>query len=72
MTPRPLVGFAGALVLAALLPATARSAAQQPPAAPPPSPANTVVSPEVLSDGRVVFRIFAPSATEVAVRGEFA
>jgi enterochelin esterase family protein len=61
----------GALLLAAAVSATTVSAAQQPAPAQPPSPANTVVSPEVLVDGRVTFRIFAPNAREVAVRGEF-
>ena len=72
MTARRPFGVCAAVVLAAFLPVMA-SGAQQPPAAPPaPSPANTVISPEVLGDGRVTFRIFAPAATEVALRGEFA
>ena len=70
MTFRLPLGLPAALVLAAVLPVMV-SDAQQPAAPPAPSPANTVISPEVLGD-RVVFRIFAPSATEVSVRGEFA
>jgi enterochelin esterase-like enzyme len=70
MTARRPLGLAAAF--AALLPVLV-SGAQQPATPPPaPSPANTVVSPEVLADGRVTFRIYAPSATEVSVRGEFA
>lgn len=41
-------------------------AAQTPVAGPPP-----YVSPEVLPDRRVVFRIYAPKATEVTVRGDW-
>ena len=37
------------------------------PAATPPAP--VVVSPEVLPDARVVFRLYGPQATEVAVQG---
>lgn len=37
--------------------------------APPPNP--QVVSPEVLSDGRVMFRLFAPDATAVSVTGDW-
>ena len=40
--------------------------AQAPVAAPPPH-----VSPEVLADRRVTFRIYAPKATEVTVRGDW-
>ena len=39
---------------------------------PAPTPNDTLVSPEVLPDHRVTFRIYAPKATEVAVRGEWA
>jgi len=35
---------------------------------PPPSP---YVSPEVLPDRRVVFRIYAPKATSVSLRGDW-
>jgi enterochelin esterase family protein len=38
---------------------------------PAPTPNDTLVSPEVLSDNRVTFRIYAPKATEVALRGEW-
>jgi enterochelin esterase family protein len=39
--------------------------------APPPSPNDTLVSPEVKQDRRVTFRIFAPMATDVTVRGDW-
>jgi enterochelin esterase family protein len=38
---------------------------------PAPTPNETLVSPEVLPDNRVTFRIYAPKATEVALRGEW-
>jgi len=36
-----------------------------------PTPNDTLVSPEVLSDKRVTFRIYAPKATEVTLRGDW-
>src|SRR5262245_34959212 len=36
-----------------------------------PTPNDTLKSPEVLSDGRVVFRIYAPKASEVTVGGDW-
>lgn len=36
-----------------------------------PTPNDTLVSPEVLPDHRVTFRIYAPKATEVTVRGDW-
>ena len=67
-----------ALLAAAVLEPIAVAADQQPqtpapstpaaaPAATPPAP--VVVSPEVLPDSRVVFRLYGPQATEVAVQG---
>jgi enterochelin esterase family protein len=47
-----------------------RARAQQIPR-PAPTPNDTLVSPEVLSDNRVTFRIYAPKATEVAIHGEW-
>ena len=41
------------------------------PKRPPPSPYSDLVSPEVLPDGRVTFRIYAPKATEVSAEGEW-
>jgi enterochelin esterase-like enzyme len=59
-----------------LIPAVSFS--QMPPAAPAgragrgqPSPGASVVSPEVLADRRVTFRIYAPEATKVVVAGEW-
>ena len=43
--------------------------AQQPPRQP--TPNDTLKSPEVLADGRVVFRIYAPKASEVTVGGDW-
>ncbi len=43
--------------------------AQQPPRQP--TPNDTLVSPETLSDKRVTFRIYAPKATDVALRGDW-
>jgi enterochelin esterase-like enzyme len=43
--------------------------AQQPPRQP--TPNDTLKSPEVLADGRVVFRIYAPKAGEVSVGGDW-
>src|SRR6516165_360922 len=36
-----------------------------------PTPNDTLISPEVQSDHRVTFRIYAPKASEVIVRGDF-
>jgi enterochelin esterase family protein len=36
-----------------------------------PTPNDTLVSPEVMSDRRVVFRIYAPKASEVTLRGDW-
>jgi len=45
------------------------SSAQQPPRQP--TPNDTLVSPEVHGDKRVTFRIYAPKASEVAMRGDW-
>lgn len=39
--------------------------------APPRTPNDTLKSPEVLSDGRVVFRVYAPKASEVTLGGDW-
>ncbi len=57
------------LATAVAVGAAASAAAQTPAPAPAPPPAH--VSPEVSSDSRVTFRIFAPKATEVTVRGDW-
>jgi enterochelin esterase family protein len=41
------------------------------PTRPPPPPHSDLVSPEVLPDNRVTFRIYAPKATEVSITGEW-
>lgn len=35
------------------------------------TPNDTLISPEVMSDHRVVFRIYAPKASEVTMRGDW-
>lgn len=47
------------------------SAVSAQPAQRQPTPNDTLKSPEVLSDGRVVFRIYAPKASEVTVGGDW-
>jgi len=52
----------------------AASASWQAAAQPPrrePTPNDSLISPEVLSDRRVTFRIFAPKASEVTLRGDW-
>ena len=74
---------ASACALGALCILTSAAAAQVParadsaPPAPPmprraPTPNDSLVSPEVASDGRVTLRIYAPKATEVVARGDVA
>ena len=53
------------LALAAVSAAFAQQAPRQP------TPNDTLVSPEVHSDKRVTLRIYAPKATEVALRGDW-
>jgi enterochelin esterase family protein len=36
-----------------------------------PTPNDTLISPEVLPDGRVAFRIYAPKASEITLRGDW-
>jgi len=68
MTRQRLVGVG--MVVGLLLSATAsRSPAQRPQRQP--TPNDTLVSPEVGSDHRVTFRLYAPKASEVIVRGDF-
>ncbi|HEX7088110.1 MAG TPA: alpha/beta hydrolase-fold protein [Vicinamibacterales bacterium] len=55
----------GVLVAMAALLAT-EAAAQRPP-----TPNDTLVSPEVLPDRRVTFRLYAPKASEVTLRGDW-
>jgi enterochelin esterase-like enzyme len=57
---------ANILLLASCLFSCALAQAQQPP-----TPNDTLVSPEVLPDKRVAFRIYAPKASEVAVTGDW-
>ncbi len=56
-------------IISLLLLATAFSLAQAPQRTP--TPNDTLKSPEVLPDGRVVFRIYAPKASEVTVGGDW-
>ncbi len=57
-----------ATILLGLL-ATTLAFAQTPPRQP--TPNDTLKSPEVLSDGRIVFRIYAPKASEVTLGGDW-
>lgn len=67
MIQRRISYIAGMLLLAL----TAFSAAFAQPAQRQPTPNDTLKSPEVLADGRVVFRIYAPKASEVTVGGDW-
>jgi enterochelin esterase family protein len=67
MIQRRISCIAGTLLLAL----TAVSAAFAQPAQRQPTPNDTLRSPEVLADGRVVFRIYAPKASEVTVGGDW-
>ena len=62
-----MTGTRTAQIVAMVVCASSIAAAQAP--APPPAPAPAFVSPEVQSDKRVVFRIFAPRADEVRLAG---
>jgi len=53
------------LVLTAITPSSAQAPPRQP------TPNDTLVSPEVLGDKRVTFRIYAPKASEVTLRGDW-
>jgi enterochelin esterase family protein len=61
-------GTAGVLLLLTLSSAPGAKA-QMPQRAP--TPNDTLKSPEVLPDSRVVFRIYAPKATEITIGGDF-
>lgn len=61
--------FVFSLCLLLLTAAPTASAQGQPPRTP--TPNDTLVSPDVLSDRRVTFRIYAPKATEVTLRGDW-
>jgi enterochelin esterase family protein len=62
-----LAAPAGLLVLALTFPVAI--GAQQPPRQP--TPNDTLISPEILADRRVAFRIYAPKASEVTLRGDW-
>ena len=49
----------------------AAAVSQAQPARRTPTPNDTLISPEVLSDQQVVFRIYAPKASEVTLRGDW-
>jgi enterochelin esterase-like enzyme len=55
--------------LALAMACAAPLAAQAPPR--PPTPNDTLVSPEIVKDGQVVFRIYAPKASQVQLRGDW-
>src|SRR4051812_26628029 len=63
------------LTTAIVIPASARQAPARSPQAPvvtppPPTPHDTLRSPEVGPDGRVIFRLYAPGAREVKLHAE--
>jgi len=62
--------FLPAAALSVLLLAPSESRAQATPQRTP-TPNDTLISPEVLSDRRVTFRIYAPKATDVTLRGDW-
>jgi enterochelin esterase family protein len=64
---RTLQNVVGLLLLATSL--SVLTTAQTPPRQP--TPNDTLVSPEALSGGRVTFRIYAPKASEVTLRGDW-
>ena len=66
MLPRAVLASAAAVLFSFL-------AAAQPPQRAPrtPTPNDTLVSPDVASDHRVTFRIYAPKASEVTLGGDF-
>jgi 1,4-alpha-glucan branching enzyme len=68
MTQQRLVRVGLILGLLVLAPAS-RSSAQRPRREP--TPNDTLQSPEVLSDHRVTFRLYAPKASVVKVAGDF-
>jgi enterochelin esterase-like enzyme len=77
MVARTMTRAGGATILLSLLAAGSPDALQTPPPAPAPqaqrqpTPNDTLVSPEVLSDRRVTFRLYAPKASAVTLRGDW-
>lgn len=72
MSRRSVVAWMAGAASVGMIMATAPFAAAQPPQpAPRPSPIPAVVSPEVLPDHRVTFRIYAPNAKAVVLGSEF-
>jgi enterochelin esterase-like enzyme len=61
--------FLAAISLISLGTAITALAQGQPPRQP--TPNDTLISPEVLSDKRVTFRIYAPKSSEVTIRGDW-
>jgi enterochelin esterase-like enzyme len=59
------------LALLALVAVIAARATAQPPRRTP-TPNDTLVSPEILTDNKVTFRIYAPKASEITVGGDWA
>ncbi len=63
--------LASRLAVALLLTVTAYFTSEAQTAQRQPTPNDTLKSPEILADGRVVLRIYAPKATEVSVSGDW-
>src|SRR3954451_22357581 len=70
MAWRKVLRFEAVLGLLSLVFADSPRAAAQPPRREP-TPNDALVSPETLPDRKVTFRIFAPKASDVAVRGDW-
>jgi enterochelin esterase-like enzyme len=70
MAWRKVLRFEAVLGLLCLVFADSPRAAAQPPRREP-TPNDTLVSPETLPDHRVTFRIYAPKASEVTLRGDW-
>jgi enterochelin esterase family protein len=70
MTKRIPTGFLTAIVFLCLAMAVPEQTSAQAPRREP-TPNDTLVSPEVHIDKRVTFRIYAPKASEVALRGDW-
>ncbi len=71
MNRNSMIRFSAALgTCLVTLAASSKAGAQETPR-PAPPPGSTLVSPEVLPDRRVAFRIYAPKAAEVILRGDW-
>jgi enterochelin esterase family protein len=70
MSSRRILEFAAVLILSVLASAASRHVLAQTPQRQP-TPNDTLISPDVLPDKRVAFRIYAPKASSVTLRGDW-